>query len=151
MSRTFRFFSKSLNNVNVIFCSWLLPPVALGPGSSLHCAGAVDASYYRHLPLQVRQCPSWGHLGSQHIPPPCRVTLPSPVPACPDSGCGWLCSISSKRICWLHHPNMNQLCETADIYWDVHFCPVSHFRCYICTLGCSCPRVSILVLFSYVS
>jgi len=34
----------SLNNINVIFCSWLLPQMAPGPGSSPHGAEAVHGS-----------------------------------------------------------------------------------------------------------
>lgn len=143
----------SLNNVNVIFCSWLLPRVAPGPGSSPLYAGAVG---WVPLPAlgcapSVRSCPCWGHLSSQHIPP-CRAALLSPFPTRPGSGCGWPRSSFSRRICRLHHLDMNQLCDIADIYWDVHLCPVSRFRCCICALGCSCVRIPlILVLLSYVS
>lgn len=148
-------FSMSLNNVNVIFCSWLLPQVAPGPGSPPHGAGAVSGSHYLHsaLPACSWLCPlgeAVPALGSPWLPvrPPLQSSPALSVPTCPDAGRGWPCSSFSKRIRRLHHLSMNQLCDAADIHWDVHLCPVSHFRCCICTLDCSWPRVSLMLVLS---
>lgn len=134
----------SLDNVNVIFCSWLFPWVSPSPGSSLRCAWAVDGSHEQHLavPPQWGSACAGGHLSSQYVPP-CRAALLSLFPTCPDAGCGWPCSSSSKRICRLHHLNMNQLCDVAGIYW---MCISS--RSVISTvIHCSCPRVSLIPVF----
>lgn len=139
------------------FCSQLLPRVAPGPGSTPRCAGSVHGSHFHHLALPAcawlrplsEAVPALGSPRLQSTPPLADLSL---FPTCPDSGCVWPWSSFSKSIRRLHRLNVNQLCDVADTCWDVRFCPVSHFCCYICTLGWSCPRVSlILVLFSYIS
>lgn len=75
------FFSMSLDNVNVIFCSWLFPWVSPSPGSSLRCAWAADGSHEQHLavPPQWGSACAGGHLSSQYVPlaeQPCSLCSP---------------------------------------------------------------------------
>lgn len=103
----------------IFFWSWLLPWVA--PGSSPHCSGAVTGPIMgTWLCLSVLGCvPSVrdAHAGVTSAPSmsPLQSSLLSLFPTFPASGCGGSCSSFSKRICQLHHENMNKLCAVAGV------------------------------------